>query len=826
MQKTREIKSIPSTDRVKLIRDRYLSEPLFIDSEYIKYYTEAHAKTDGFNVFERRAECHSFALENLTPFIREGELFAGSKTRYVRGAIPYCNYASRYILREFKNEEAEAQDAVTDIGEGGGIAKAKQIAEKSDFEFFCKKYLISKEDKQALKDSAEYFLGKSMQDVGDSLWRNIFEQAEYIDKGWQAGLYTAPHDPAPEGRYVLDFETALTQGFNGIIARLKDKIKNTEVTDFKSAEKIYFWRAGIRTLEATIKWAGNYAAKAEEMAKTEKDVKRKKELLEIAKRCKYVPANTPRNFRDAVQMFWFIYLAGHIEGAHLGYSPGRFDRYMYPFFKMDKDAGTITDGEALELLEILRVKMTEIEYVASFSWAGLGSGNLFQNMILGGLDEKGHRGDNALSLLVLQSAINCQTTQPTLSVWYDDSLSEEFLLKAIDCVKTGCGFPAWFNMKVYIQHELQKSNLPVPLIRKYAAMGGCTEPTMEGMSYGVVQAGFINHGKIFELAMNGGKDPRTGIQFDETPVPQNYNELYEAYKFHMRNSIRNWQRYWNMVMSAHRQTCNLIFSSVLVRDCIERGLSLDDGGAVCNGTPTTLSSGMVNIVNSLSVVKKLVEEEKFISMDELRTAMNKNWEGYEKLRSKAIAAPKWGNNDDFADSIYEDLFDTYCGYVSGQKNYLGEPYDPSMLAISTHAPFGKVCGATPDGRYATETLCDGVTSPFPGTDTHGPLAVLHSAGKIDHSRIRGGLHNMKFHPSTLRGIQGSKKLLSLIKTYFDTLGFQIQFNVVDSEMLRDAQQHPENYRDLIVRVAGFSAFFVELGKTIQDEIIRRTEHDI
>ena len=822
----KEIQSTPSTERVKSIRSRYLNEPLFIDSEYIKFYSEAHSKTDGNNVFERRAECHSYALEHLTPVIREFDLIAGSKTRYVRGAIPYCNYASRYILREFKNEEAEAQDAFTDIGEGGGIAKAREISKKGDYEFFCKKYLISKEDKNILKDSAEYFLGKSMQDVGDSLWKNVYDKAEYIDKGWQAGLYTAPHDPAPEGRYVLDFETALNQGLNGIVERLKDKIKNAEVTDYKSAEKIYFWRAGIRTLEATIQWAKNYGLEAERLSKTEKDPARKKELEEIAERCFYVPANRPRNFRDAMQSFWFIYIAGHIEGAHLGYSPGRFDRYMYPFYKMDKDSGTITDAEVLELLEILRVKMTEIEYVASFSWAGLGSGNLFQNMILAGLDEKGHHGDNELSLLVLQSAINCQTTQPTLSIWYDDSLSEEFLLKAIDCVKTGCGFPAWFNLKVFIQHELQKSKLPVSVIRKYAAMGGCTEPTMEGMSYGVVQAGFINHGKLFELAMNGGKDPRTGIQFDETKLPDNYEELYTAYKFHLRNSIRNWQRYWNFVMSAHRQTCNLIFSSVLVRDCIERGLSLDDGGAVCNGTPTTLSSGMVNVVNSLAVIKKLVDEEKILSMDEMREIISKNWEGFDKIRNKAVSVSKWGNNDDYADSIYEDLFDVYCGYVSEQKNYLGEPYDPSMLAISTHAPFGKVCGATPDGRFEAETLCDGVTSPFPGTDTNGPLAVLLSAGKIDHSKIRGGLHNMKFHPTVLKGIQGSKKLLSLIKTYFDTLGFQIQFNVVDSVMLADAQKHPENYRDLIVRVAGFSAFFVELGKTIQDEIIRRTEHNI
>ncbi|RPI17245.1 MAG: formate acetyltransferase [Ignavibacteriae bacterium] len=819
-----EIKALPSTERVSLIRCRYLNEPLYIDSEYIKYYTDAHKITDGMNVLQRRAECHGYAIENLTPVIRDGEIIIGNKTRYVRGAIPYCNYASRYIIREFRNEEAEAQDAVTDIGTGGGIAKAREMALESDYEFFCKKYLITKEDKSILKECAEYFIGKSMQDVGDDLWKNNFEKAEYIENGWKAGLYTAPHDPAPEGRYVLDYETILNIGIDGIIERLLNKIRNEEITNFESAEKIYFWRGGIRVLEATKRWIEKYASLAKELSLTEANLERKQELLEISGRCEFISSNAPRDFKEAIQLFWFIYLAGHIEGAQLGYSPGRFDRYMYPFYKTDKEKGVITDDEVTELLELLRLKMTEIEYVASFSWAGLGSGNLFQNMILGGLDENGKHCDNELSLLILQAAINCKTTQPTISIWYDDSLSEVFLLKAAECVKTGCGFPAWFNLKVYIQHELQNSKLPLPVIRKYAAMGGCTEPTMEGMSYGIVQAGFINHGKIFELAMNGGIDPRTKIKFDETKIPSNYDELLDSYKLHLKNAINNWQRYWNYVMAGHRQTCNLIFSSVLIKDCIERGKSLDDGGAVCNGTPTTLSSGMVNIVNSLAVVKKLVIEEKFLSLEELIHACLENWEGYDELHHKAVNVPKWGNNNDFVDSIYNELFDTYCNYVSEQKNYLGESYDPSMLAISTHAPFGKVCGATPDGRYAGETLCDGVTSPFPGTDKNGPLSVLLSAGKIDHTRIRGGLHNMKFHPKALQGISGSKKLLQLIKTYFETNGFQLQFNVVDSNMLKDAQQHPENYRDLIVRVAGFSAFFVELGKTIQDEIIRRTEH--
>jgi pyruvate-formate lyase len=233
---------------------------------------------------------------------------------------------------------------------------------------------------------------------------------------------------------------------------------------------------------------------------------------------------------------------------------------------------------------------------------------------------------------------------------------------------------------------------------------------------------------------------------------------------------------------------------------------------------------MVNVVNSLAAVQYLVDEQALLSMDKLRAVLLEDWVGYNDLLQQAVQAPKWGNNDPKADSIYEDLFDNYCNFVSRQNNYLGEPYDPSMLAISTHAPFGKACGATPDGRKAHQTLADGATSPYPGTDTHGPLVVLLSAGKIDHTRIRGGLHNMKFLPSSIHGNEGSRKLIYLIKTYFDTLGFQIQFNVVDSQMLRQAQANPDEYRDLIVRVAGFSAFFVELGKSMQDEIIARTEH--
>ncbi|MDD2331948.1 MAG: pyruvate formate lyase family protein [Candidatus Cloacimonetes bacterium] len=820
----REVQAQPSTQRISQLRQAYLSSPLHIDLEYIDLYTTAHQASDGFNPLERRAFCHAHALENLSPQIREGELLVGAKTRFVRGAIPYLNYACQFVIRELNREAQEAQDKFTDIGTGGGIDLSAQLAKAGKYEMFGKKFLISRSDKEKLNELAYYWQGRCMQDESDRVWKESFPQAEFIENGWQMGLYTAPHDPAPEGRFVLDFETALSEGLLGVIARAQKQIELLEITDFASSEKLYFYRAGIRVLEAAINWARNHAKQAKKLAKKEQDTFRKAELLNIAEICGRVPAHAPQSFREAMQAWWFIYLAGHLEGAHLGYSPGRFDRYMYPYFKKDIEAGKITRDEALELLEALRIKLTEIEYMASFSWEGLGSGNLYQNMILGGMDENGHPADNELSILVLQSAINCQTTQPTLSIWYDDRASDAFLMKAIDCVKTGVGFPAFFNTKIYLQHELEKSKLPLATIRKYAAMGGCTEPTLEGMSYGIVQAGFINHAKVFELAMNGGKDPCSGIELHPCELPQNPAQLKENYLYLLQLSIRYWQRYWNYVMAAHRNSCNLIYCSMLVRDCIGHGKSLDDGGAIINGSPTTLSSGMVNVVNSFAAVNELIDTKAISGLEELRRALKDNWEGYSGLHKKALAAPKWGNNDSRADLFYEEFFNKYCDFVAEQKNYLGEPYDPSMLAISTHAPFGKACGATPDGRIAHQTLADGVTSPFPGTDVSGPTAVLLSAGKIDHTRIRGGLHNMKFLPSSIQGASGSRKLLSLIKTYFDTLGFQIQFNVVDSRMLRSAQEKPEEYRDLIVRVAGFSAFFVELGKSMQDEIIARTEH--
>jgi formate C-acetyltransferase/4-hydroxyphenylacetate decarboxylase large subunit len=819
----REITGTPSCDRSAYFKNRYLDSPLMVDTEYIKHLTVSHKLTNGMEAIERRAADHAYAISHMTPVIHAQDNLAGNKTRFIRGAIPYVNYAAGPFLKEMRREEQDAQSKHTEQGIGGGIEKAIREAGQKNLRLISGKFLISRDEYEEFKDICEYWEGKCFMAQGEQLWKNHFSKSEFIENGWKIGLYTAPHEPCPEGRLILDFETALAKGYNGIIHETEEKINSFQPGNSIDGAKLNFWRAAITVLKGSVAFVENYATLAENLALAEKDPVRKIELEQMAAVCRYVPMEPPHNFREAVQSFWFTYLLGHIEGSHLGFSPGRLDMLLYPYFKNDP---AITPEKAISLFEELFVKMTQIEYVASLSWQGLGHGNLYQNLILGGIDEKGERADNELSLAILQAQLNMQMTQPTLSVWWDEKLDPEFLMKAAECVKTGVGYPAFFNQSTYIQHELKTSGLPLETIRKHCAIGGCTEPTLQGMAYGIVQAGFVNHGKIIDLVLNQGIDPITGIRMFESRQLDSFEEVRQYYIDIMHDAIRNWQQYWNYVMIAHRYTVPLVFCSVFVNDCLAKGKCMDDGGAVLNQSVTTLSSGLVNVANSLAAIKKLCYDDKVCTLEELFQAVNENWKGSESLRRKALSVPHWGNDEAYVDNIFLGLFNEYCDWVSGQDNYLGKPYDPSMLAISTPVPFGRVCNAFPDGRMKGEPLADGVTSSFPGTDRNGPTAVIRSSSKVDHTRIRGGLLNLKFHPSALKGESGSKNLLALIKTYFENPGFHVQFNVVDTKMLLDAQLHPENYRDLVVRVAGFSAYWVEMSKALQDQVIWRTEHNL
>jgi indoleacetate decarboxylase len=819
----REIIGQPSSERTAALKRRYLDAPLMVDIEYMRLLTESHRKTAGLDVLERRAADHAWAIENLTPVIHDGDRILANKTRFVRGAIPYANYAAEPFLREMRKQEQDAQQKHVDQASGGGIERTRQEARERGYEVVSGKFLIAPDDLNEFRQLCSYWKDRCMMAAGDRLWGEAFPDADFIRKGWQIGLFTAPHDPCPEGRLILDFETAVGRGYEVLLDDLDRRISAFRPAGAEDGHRLHFWRACRTVLLAALKFVDRYADEAERLAAETTDPQRREELRLAASIARRVPRKPARTFQEAVQSFWFTYVLGHIEGAHLGYSPGRLDMLLGPYFEQDPNAQF---DIAVELFEELFVKMTQIEYIASMSWQGLGHGNLYQNLILGGVDEHGEPVDNDMSRAILQAQINMQMTQPTLSVWYDEKLSADLLSKAVSCVKTGAGYPAFFNQNTYIAHERATSNTELGVARKHAAIGGCTEPVLQGMSYGVVQPGFINHGKLLDLMTHDGVDPVTGTRVFESREADGFEGVFASYVDKMRFTIRAWQQYWNYVMVAHRHTVPLVFCSALVRDCIGRGKCMDDGGAVLNHSPTTLSSGLVNVANSLAAIRCLCFEDEPCAFRELVLALDDDWVGHARLRNRALSAPKWGNDDDLVDDIFLRLFGVYCDAVREQKNYLGEPYDPSMLAISTPVPFGKACGAFPDGRRAGEPLADGVTSPFPGTDSCGPTAVIRSSAKVDHTQIRGGLLNLKFHPTALQGNRGTNNLLALIKTYFEGPGFQVQFNVVDSEMLRDAQRHPDRYRDLVVRVAGFSAYWVEMSKALQDQVISRTEHTL
>lgn len=819
----REITGNPSSTRTSFLKQRYLNSPLMVDIEYIKYLTHSNKKSANLECDLRRATDHSYALSNLTPVIHENDKILGNKTRFIRGAIPYLNYASEPFLKGIRNEVQDAQAVHAEQGQGGGVAESLKLAQEQDFIVVSGKFLISKADYEEFKELCLYWEGRSFMDEGNRLWKNDFPHAKYIEDGWEIGMFSAPHEPCPEGRLILDFEYALSTGYCKIIERIEQKISETK----NNPEAVTFYRAAIVSLMGAISYIDNYSAEAEKMATDIRhkggDLQRANELEELSVICKNISRKPAKTFKEAVQLYWFTYLLGHMEGSHMGYSPGRLDYVLYPYYKNDAAAKF---EQAVELFEELFVKMTQIEYIASLSWQGLGHGNLYQNAILGGMDENGNSVDSEISLAILQAQINMQMTQPTLSVWYNECNSPAFSMKAIECVKTGVGYPAFFNQQTYIEHELKTSDLPLNLIRKYSAIGGCTEPTLQGCSYGIVQAGFINHGKILDLALNDGADPITGKKMYPSRNITGYEDLRGYYIDIMHDTIIRWQAYWNIVMEAHKKTVPLIFCSVFVRDCIERGRNMDCGGALLENSVTTLSSGMVNVSNSFSVIKKLCYEDDICTLGEIKQAIHNNWQGYEALRKRAMEVEHWGNDNDFCDNIFVDFYNQYCKSVRSQNNYLGKPYDPSMLAISTPVPFGKVCEAFPDGRYRYEPIADGVTSAFPGTDLNGPTSIIRSCWKVDHREIRGGLLNLKFHPTAISGTNGSKNLLALIKTYFSRPTFHVQFNIVDSQMLKDAQLNPQNYRDLVVRVAGFSAYWVEMSKALQDQVIWRTEHSL
>ncbi|MCJ7790974.1 MAG: formate C-acetyltransferase [Dehalococcoidia bacterium] len=696
--------------------------------------------------------------------------------------------------------------------------------------------VIDEEDWPAIREVAEYWRTRNWQYkawhlADDRLWKFLQvgiwlppmrSRAEGIGTyaGAGLGIYHGLH------LAVLDYEKVLSHGLSSAIEEAEAELESIRFFSRDDVEKRRFLEAVIIALKAINHLANRFADLAEAKAATEADPERKEKLQRIAETCRWVPAKPARSFYEALQCFWLIYLACN-PSPTIGI--GRFDQYMYPFYKKDKELGRITDEEVIRLLCELRAKDMELVRVAlrpekRMQHAGMAK---WHNMVIGGLTSNGQDATNELTYLILEAAKRLMTPHHTITLRVHEGTPEELMIKALEVVKTGVGMPAFVGDRSYIEFLLSKG-VPITVARNYA-LGGCLDVALPGLMR-IVEASFFVVPKVLEIFLNGGVDPRTGLKvgpfkadFDEF---QTYVEFTDAFKKYLAHFISLWVETANLLTTVRSELMKNVVEAALMTNGIKAGKSFYERKMPYEINSVLLPVGMINVADSLATIKKLVFQEKKITMEQLKKAVQANWEGYEELHRMCLEAPKYGNDDDYADLIAKDLYRFLAQTITKFDYVLGGKHQPGGISISSMWAGGDITGATPDGRYAAEVLADGSMSPMRGRDTNGPTAIIKSASKIDQALYASTLLNMKFHPSTLGNTEDLRKLTALIKTYFRLGGKHVQFNVVSREMLLEAQKHPESYSDLVVRVAGYSAYFVQLGKRVQDEIIARTELSI
>ena len=636
-------------------------------------------------------------------------------------------------------------------------------------------------------------------------------------------VYTLTALSSGLGHISVNYQSILELGTSGILAQIISAESNC-----RDPEKKAFYQGTKWAMQALAAFAARYADLAERNAAAEPRETRRAELQKISQICRRVPRYPATTFREALQSFWFLHLALQIESNGHSISPGRFDQYMYPYYRRDVDEGRLTRDEALELLEWLYIKFNEVNKIRDrVGTLAFGGYPMFQNLIVGGVDASGKDATNDLSILCLEAGCALQMPQPSLSVRWHDKMDRRLMEKCCELTQTGIGMPAFFNDEAIIP-LLQKTGASLEEARDYAEVG-CVEPQVPGKSEGLYSGGFMNLCKILEITLNNGVNPNTGTEYTlKTGLHfETFEQFYEAYRKQLEHFVALQANADNLIDAAHAQLCPTPLVSCFVDDCIASGRDVRSGGAVYNFTSPNIV-GLANAADSLAVIKKKVYEERRLTLEELRAVLAEDYRSDELLRHEFLnSVPKYGNDNPYVDELARRIASDYCDIVHTHTNFRGGKFEPGMQSISAHAMFVGNMGATPDGRRSTDLVSDGGVSPAQGRDSKGATAVIRSVARLDQTKAtNGALLNIKFHPSAVRGQKGVEVLSALVDSYFRMGGQHIQFNVVSTKTLRDAQRHPEDYRGLVVRVAGFSVLFTTLDKVLQDDIIERTENSM
>ena len=812
----REVKGAPSTPRVELRYGELLGSEPFIDSQRAALFTDYMRRHWTSPRYVRAAGALRHVLSNLTPRIWDEELIVGNVSRHFKGTHVYPEYEA-WMLEGFnriRREEERYIDGTLQKGKGDRLGI----------------YLILPDDKEKILEVARFWEGKDWRTLAENCLRETKEDFDLVEKWMRQLVFLRFMFDVPEGRVIVDYQKIIDEGIDGLIARIDRKLTSIGSLDSKDKFDRYNFYKGVKlALDGVVRFAENHASEAERLAAECRDTRRKEELLEIARICRKVPRRRADTFREAMQSFWFTHVCLFIELNGRGISPGRFDQYLYRPFKSDLDAGSITENDALELLELMRIKCAEITRAhATFTESYLG-GSVYQNLTLGGVDRYGNPCDNELSNLVLKAGINVRTWQPTLSVRWSEDMDHDFKMNVVDCIKSGSGYPALFNNKIAIERFVNATGATIEDARDWAPCG-CVDMQICGKRMPMYAVPHTNSLKILELVLDGGVNPVTGDKLVDVNIDveqASFHEIIEEYKRVTGIIARREEEYWNTIMLVHNDL-GLVhpFMTALLDDCIERGLDAYEGGCRYSDPAYVISCGIVNVANSLAAIKRLVFDDRSTSMREIKEAVAANFVGHEKLLRMLLDAPKFGNDDDYVDVIAAELYEAWSEAAQQVKNWVGEPWRPSTLSVTTQVLHGKACGASPDGRLAGEYLADGALSAFPGTDVNGPTSLIKSASKVNAKNLQATLFNMKFHPEAIEGDIGAEKFIKLIDAYFSLGGYQVQFNVVSAGTLRAAQEEPDKYRELVVKVAGYNARFTLLHKELQDSIIARTEHGL
>jgi formate C-acetyltransferase len=652
-----------------------------------------------------------------------------------------------------------------------------------------------------------------------------------MDEEWkdayEAGVFTEFMEQRAPGHTVLD-DKIYKKGFADFRADIRRSI---ESLDFRSDPEAFTKREELEAMavaaDALILYAERHAQKARELAEKEKDPQRKAELERIAAICAWVPRNAPRDFWEALQYYWFVHLGVITElNTWDSFNPGRLDQHLYPFYKKGLEEGTLTEEQARELLQAFWIKFNNQPAPPKVGVTAEESGTYtdFCLINLGGVKGDGSDAVNDLSFLILDVIEEMRLLQPSSMVQISKKTPDHFLRRALRIVKTGFGQPSIFNTDAIVQEMIRQGKSLED--SRLGGASGCVEAGIFGKeNYNLT--GYFNLPKVLEITLHEGVDPRTGkrigLATGDPAAFSSYDDLFAAFREQVRHFIDIKIKGNSVIERIYARYMPTPFLSLLVDDCIARGKDYHDGGARYN-TSYIQGVGVGTLTDALTSIKYNVFDRKTLTISELLDALSGDFAGREVLRQTLInKTPKYGNDDDYADAVMVSIFELYHDAVNGRPNTKGGTYRINLLPTTVHVYFGKVTGATPDGRRAAEPLSEGV-SPVQGSDRHGPTAVIKSVAKMDHLRTGGTLLNQKFTPQLLATEEGIGKLAHLVRSYFKLDGHHIQFNVVTAETLREAQRHPEKYRDLIVRVAGYSDYFVDLGPDLQEEIIRRTEH--